>query len=107
MQKHVAGKSINDIKEAETASLCTIRAVCYSLMDQSNGRLAFQLLASVGVDLSREEKQFADGSLAEAESDENVRVNRLIAVLIKGAAQRASISRIAGLQADQKRSKSR
>lgn len=72
---------------------------------RKDGRLAFQLLSTIGVVPSREEKQLLTAPSAETESDEAVRVNRILADLIKAAAERASIFgyREPALEADLKK----
>lgn len=118
LQKHVAGKSITDISKEEHRNretitkivrgpemqslvremrerffglaLDAISAVEHALVEQKDGRLAFQLLSSIGAIPSPAEKELLTAPQV-TESDEEARVQKWFAALMKIAAERMQI----------------
>jgi len=110
LQKHVLGKSITDISKEEHRNRETvskivrgpemqnlvremrerlfglapdaISAVEHALAEQKDGRLAFQLLSSIGVIPSPEEKALLIAQPTEAVTDEDAGAKKIIADLI-------------------------
>lgn len=119
LQKHVPGKSISAISQEENRnretvskivrgpemqeyvramrerffglSLDAIAAVRHSMTQQKDGRLGFNLLASIGVVPTQEEKQLLTAPGPEPESDEDAEVKRIMAGLIEIIIERAKI----------------
>ncbi len=119
LQKHVIGKSIIDISKEEHRNRETISkivrgpemhnlvremrerffglasdaisAVEHALVEQQDGRLAFQLLSSIGVIPSAEQKISLAAQQTETVSDDDARVKKIMADLIEVAIERASI----------------
>jgi hypothetical protein len=119
LQEYSTGKSISDISKQEKRNRETIgkivhgpemqahvwalreswfglgsdaiSAVRHSLTVQKDGRLGFQILASIGVVPSQEERQLLTTPPPEEETEENMRVVKMIAQLMNIKIQEANI----------------
>lgn len=119
LQKYVAGKSISDISKEENRNRETvskivrgpemqeylrtmrerwfglgpdaISAVEHALTEQKDGRLGFQLLSSIGVIPSPEERKLLTIPPLETESDEKAGIKRIMALLIEYMIERANM----------------
>ncbi len=119
LQKHVAGQTISEISREEKRNRETVTkivrgpemqklvremrerwlglapdaigAVQHALTEQKDGRLGYQLLSSIGVIPSPEEMQLLTGSWVETQSDEDERVKKVLADLVKGIVDRAHV----------------
>jgi hypothetical protein len=119
LEKYVAGKSLKDIGKEEGRNRETvarivhgpemqqhvramrerwfglapaaISAVQHALTEQKDGRLGFQLLFSIGVIPSPEERQTLIVSELQTGLEEDARVKKIIAALIEMTVERAGI----------------
>jgi hypothetical protein len=119
LQKYVEGKSVKDISKEEGRNRETvgrivhgpemqqhvramrerwfglapaaISAVRHALTKQKDGRLGFQLLSSIGVIPSPEERQTLTISEVQTEGDEDARAKKIMADLIEMAFERARV----------------